>query len=126
MKSIKPVIGIILVFTLGAGSGSVATYLFTRTHFEKNHGAPHSKEEMLFRRLTARLDLDSQQQQRVRAVIHETHEKIHQVRQRMHPEIEALVTEGQQRIRTFLRPEQQRIFEEIIAERKAHNHHDRR
>lgn len=125
MKSIKPIIGLILVFILGAGSGSLATYLFSRTHIENDHGsAHHSKEEMLIRRLTDRLSLDSRQQQQVKAIIHETNGKIHQVRQRTRPEIEALVTESQQRIRTFLRPEQQQQFEKIIAERKAHRHGD--
>jgi hypothetical protein len=130
MKSFKPMVGLILVFILGAGSGSAATYLFLQAHFETAHGAsPHSREEMLLRRLTERLSLDSQQQQQVKAIIHDTHEKIHLVRQRTRPEIEFLKTEGQQRISMILRPDQRQIFERIVAERMerghGHGHGDR-
>lgn len=127
MKSIKPVVGLILVFILGAGSGSVATYVFSGAHCEKAHGSPpHSREEALLRRLTERLSLDSQQRQQVKTIIHETHDKIHRVRQRIRPEIETLVSESQQRISAVLRPEQRLIFETLNAERKAHGHGNRR
>jgi stage III sporulation protein SpoIIIAA len=123
MKSIKPVVGLVLVFILGAGSGSVATYLFSQAHLETARCAPpHSREEMLLRRLAERLSLDSEQQQQVKTTIHDTHQRIQLVRQRTRPEIETLVTEGQQRIRTFLRPDQKRIFEEIVAERRERGH----
>ncbi|NVN91484.1 MAG: hypothetical protein HXX11_12910 [Desulfuromonadales bacterium] len=127
MKSFKPVIGVILVFMLGAASGSLATYMVFRSQCETSSGgSPHSRESMLLKRLTGQLELDSQQQERVMGIIHETHGKIRQIRQKMHPEIEVVLKESQQRISALLRPDQQVKFMKIIEERKARRHLDDR
>ncbi len=123
MKSIKPIVGLILVFILGAASGSLVTYMVSQSHLESIiSGDPRAREDMLLKRLTRQLDLDSQQREQVTIVIHETHEDMRQIRQRTHPQIEALLTDSQLRISSLLRPEQQEKFRKIIAERKAHRH----
>ncbi len=127
MKSIKPVAGVILVFLFGALSGSVTTYMISESHFE---GAPgshhHSREARLLKRLSDRLDLDRQQQERIGAIIHETHGRIAQIRQKVRPEIEAVLSESQQRIAALLRPDQREKFGKIIEEHRAHRHMERR
>ena len=123
MKSIKPIVGLILVFILGATSGSLVTYMVSQSRLESIiSGDPRAREDMLLKRLTRQLDLDSQQREQVTIVIHETHEDMRQIRQRTHPQIEALLTDSQLRISSLLRPEQQEKFRKIIAERKAHRH----
>ncbi len=123
MKSIKPVVGLILVFILGATSGSFVTYMVSQSRLESIiSGGPRAREDMLLKRLTRQLDLDSQQREQVTTVIHETHEDMRQIRQRTHPQIEALLTDSQLRISSLLRPEQQEKFRKIIAERKAHRY----
>ncbi|WP_041532324.1 hypothetical protein [Pelobacter propionicus] len=127
MKSTKPVLGLILVFILGAGSGSLTTYLLSRTHFETSLRAPrHNKEEMLVKRLSTELSLDNQQQAQVKVIIHETHEKIRLVRRSVRPAIEAQLTESQQRIGKLLRPDQQQAFDKILAERETRRHRNQR
>ena len=121
MKSIKPVIGLILVFILGAVSGSLVTYMVSQSHPEGVLAAgPHAREERLISRLGKQLDLDSQQLEQAKTIIHETHEDMRQIRQKIHPQIEALLTDSQLRISSLLRPEQQEKFKKIIAERKVH------
>ena len=121
MKSIKPVVGLILVFILGATSGSLVTYMVFQARIETIlAGGPHAREDVLITRLTRQLDLDSQQREQVKAVIHETHEDMRQIRQKTHPQIEALLTDSQLRISALLRPEQQEKFKKIVAEHKAH------
>jgi hypothetical protein len=121
MKSVKPIVGVILVFMFGAASGSLTTYMVSRSNCEIFAGAPrNSREEMLIKRLTRQLDLDTQQQERVETIIHETHGKIRQIHQHAHPAIEALLTDSQKRISALLRPDQQQHFQKIIEERKAH------
>jgi len=127
MKSIKPVVGIILVFLLGAASGALVTYLVSQTRIESIlSGGPHAREEVLLKRLTRQLDLDRQQREQVKAIIHETHEDMRQIRQKWHPQMEALLTDSQLRISALLRPEQQEKFKKIVAERKLRRQGDHR
>jgi Spy/CpxP family protein refolding chaperone len=121
MKSIKPVVGLILVFILGAASGSLVTYMVLQTRMETVlAGGPRAREDVLITRLSRQLDLDSRQREQVKAIIHETHEDMRQIRQKTKPEIEALLTDSQLRISALLRPEQQEKFKKIVAERKSH------
>ena len=123
MKSIKPIIGLILVFILGATSGSLVTYMVMQSRLESIvAGGPHAREDVLITRLSKELDLDSQQREQVGAIIHETHEDMRQIRQKSRPQIEALLADSQLRISALLRPEQQDKFKKIIAERKARRH----
>jgi hypothetical protein len=118
--SIKPVFGLILVFVLGVASGSLTTYVVARAHFETfSGGGPHMKEEVLLKRLTRRLDLNGQQQERIKSIIHETRGEILQIRQKARPEIEALLTDSQLRISALLSPHQQEIFKKMVEEHKA-------
>jgi stage III sporulation protein SpoIIIAA len=121
MKSIKPVVGLILVFILGASCGSLVTYMVVQARVETLlAGGPRAREDVLIARLTRQLDLDIQQREQVKAIIHETHEEISQIRQKTRPQIESLLTDSQLRISSFLRPEQQEKFKIIIAEHKSH------
>lgn len=126
MKSFKPIIGVILVFLLGAASGALATYMVFQARCETPSGAgPHSRENMLLNRLSGQLELDKKQQDQVRNIISETHGRIRQVRQKARPEIEGIVKESQQRISALLRPDQQEKFRKIIEERKARRQHEK-
>lgn len=127
MKSFKAIAGVILIFLLGAASGSVTTYLFTRSQRScPPADTPRWREEHLVARLTEQLQLDSTQQERVRAIVLETHSRIKQVRSKARPEVETALAEGQRRINALLRPDQQEKFRKIIAEREhhRHRHHD--
>jgi len=127
MKSIKPVVGLLLVFALGAASGSLVTYMVGQSRIETILvGGPRAREDVLISRLTRQLDLDSQQREQVTAIIHETHEEMRQIRQKTRPQIEALLTDSQLRISSLLRPEQQEKFKKIVAERKEHRQNHNR
>jgi len=124
-KSIKPILGLILVFALGAASGSLTTYMVGDGHFDHfSSGGPHRKEDMLLKRLTRQLDLDSRQQEQIKSIIRETHGKIHQIRQKVQPEIEIQLKDSQARISALLSPQQQEIFKKMIEERKARRERD--
>lgn len=120
MKNPKAIFGILLIFILGAVSGALVTHTISHSRFESfvkgGHGA---HEEKFVQRLTSKLDLDSRQQEQVRAIVKETHSEITLVRKESRPRIESLLEKGQVRINTVLRPDQQEKFRTIIAERKA-------
>jgi len=121
MKNPKALLGILFVFILGAASGALVTHSIHHARFESFvKGGPAAREELFVKRLTSKLDLDSRQQEQVRAIVHETHSGISQVRNQIRPRIESLLEQGQGRINNILRPDQQEKFRTIIAERKAH------
>jgi len=119
MKNFKAIAGILLVFLLGAAGGALVTHMIHEARFERFISGGHrTREDVIVERLTRKLDLDGRQQEQVRAIMHETHDGIRQVRSRIHPQIEALLTAGQDRIKAVLRPDQREKFDKIIAERK--------
>ena len=121
MKNIKAIIGIVLVFALGAASGAIVTHMIHRAKLESFiKGGPEIREEVLVSRLTRKLDLDGQQQAQVRAIIHENHLAMRQVRNLYHPQIQAILEQGQARINQLLRPDQQEKLRHIVEERKRH------
>ncbi len=120
-KNAKAIAGILLVFLLGAVSGSLVTHAVYRACREKSasDGPPGAREEQIVKRLSGELSLDSGQQEQVRGIIHETHTAIREMRGQMRPRIEAVLEQGQTRISAVLRPEQREKFAKITAERKA-------
>ncbi|NJD92361.1 MAG: hypothetical protein FIA91_12780 [Geobacter sp.] len=121
MKNYKAVIGILLVFMLGAASGAIVTRMIHQSQQEAFlHGGPAAKEEVIVNRLSRKLDLDPQQQEQVKSIVHENHAAMQEVRRKSHPQIEAILEQGQQRIIAILRPDQQEKFQKILAERKEH------
>ena len=122
MKNIKAIIGIMLVFLLGAASGAIVTHMIHRARFESFiKGGPEVREDVLVSRLTRKLDLDAQQQAKVRTIIHENHLAMRQVRNMYRPQIQAILEQGQARINQLLRPDQQEKFRQIVEERKRHH-----
>ena len=125
MKNTRAIAGILFIFILGAVSGAFVTHMIHRAHLESFvSGGPQAREELLVKRLIKKLDLDSRQQEQVKAIVHESHTGIRQVRKQSRPQIEALLEQGQARINAILRPEQQEKFYEIIRERKSHRQPD--
>jgi Spy/CpxP family protein refolding chaperone len=121
MKNFKAIVGIALVFALGAASGAVATHIFHRARMESFiKGGPESREEVIVSRLTRKLDLDDRQRVQVREIVHENHRAMRQVRSQYHPQIQAILDQGQLRISALLRPDQQEKFRQLIEERKRH------
>ena len=121
MKNFKAIAGILLVFLLGAAGGALVTHMIHEARFEHFISGGHRlREDVIVERLTKKLDLDGRQQEQVRAIMHETHDGIRQARSRIRPQIEALLTAGQDRIKAVLLSDQREKFDRIIAERKLH------
>ena len=119
-KNARAILGILLIFLLGAASGALLTHMIHRSHLENFiSGGPAAREEFIVKRLSRSLDLDSRQQDQIRGIIHETHGVIREIRRQMRPRIEAELEQSQGRISAVLRPEQREKFLKILAERKA-------
>jgi len=125
MNRNKSFLAILLVFLLGATSGALVTHMIDQNRFESfAKGGRPPREEVLVKRLTDKLGLDSQQQEKVKVIVHETQLSMQQIRRQSRPQIESVLTESQQRISVLLTPDQRDKFNKIIAERKARHHGD--
>ena len=123
MKNTKSLLAVLLVFILGVTSGALVTHVIHQARFESfTSGGRPPREDMLVKRLTDKLDLNSQQQDKVRAIVHDTQLAMQQIRRQTRPQIEGVLTEGQQRISVLLRQEQRDKFEKMIAEHKTKRH----
>ncbi|HTG82037.1 MAG TPA: hypothetical protein VL949_08860 [Geobacteraceae bacterium] len=119
MKSIRPAMGIVMVFILGILCGTLATHLYYKYRIESIiSGRVPTREEAIVSRLDRRLHLDGRQLEQVRAIIHETRKEIMAIREQLRPQTEAAIEKAQARVRTILTPEQQKEYAKMIAERK--------
>lgn len=120
MKNIKAISGVLLIFVLGVASGVLGTHIFYKSRIEAlTCGESKGREDHILRRLGRDLNLDDQQLDRVKTILHETRAEMKVVRKQYRPQIEAVLEKGHDRIRKILRQDQQEIFEKIIAERRA-------
>lgn len=126
MKNYKAIVGVLLVFALGAICGGAVTHVMDRSRTEAfMKGGPAAREEFLVKRLASQLDLDSRQIELIRPIVHETHGSILRIRQQSRPQVEGVLEESQRKISMILRPDQREKFVKIIAERKGrHPHRD--
>lgn len=125
MKNIKAVLGVLLIFILGAASGIVATRMIYHSRLDAAMGGGQkAHEEMVVKRLTRKLDLNDQQREQVRSIVHETQGEIKLVRKQSQPQIETILAKSQAKINRLLTPEQQEKFARVIAERKARRAND--
>jgi hypothetical protein len=118
-KSSKAIFGVVLVFVLGILCGVLVTHLVYNYRFESIlSGRAQPREEVIVNRLDRKLDLDKQQKEQVRTIIHETHEEIKALRNRLRPQTEAVIEKSHAKISMLLTPEQRKKYEQMIAEHK--------
>jgi hypothetical protein len=120
MRQLKPMVGILIVFSLGALTGALTTRFYTK--FES--GRPHhrrSQEErvdFIMKRLTDDLDLSATQQKEIRPIVASTEEKIQSIKAEYAPGIRALHDASIEEIKTRLTPGQRAELDRMHAEWK--------
>lgn len=123
MKNIRPIYCILVVFALGTICGVLGTHLFYKCRMDSIISARGAnREERLMEMLDRKLDLNATQEVQVRAILRETQEEVRQVRRQFRPQMEAAIGKGQVKISALLTPEQQKKYEQMIAERKEKSH----
>ncbi len=119
MKKWRAIVGVILVFLLGAAAGALVA--FSVCHHRTESGfreEPRRMREFIVGRLGHELGLDTAQTEQLRAIVRETHMEIRNVRRQFRPQIEEILARSQDRVRAILRPDQREKYERIIAEQK--------
>jgi hypothetical protein len=117
MKAWKFRLGIVGVFALGVVVGAVGTGL---TIHNRADGFGYSKPEQAITRILSRLkrelNLSDEQEKEVAPIVREAFAKMRMLRNRLTPEVEALIAESAQRIKPHLNAEQQRLLDIHNAE----------
>ncbi|MDD5167907.1 MAG: hypothetical protein PHN75_03740 [Syntrophales bacterium] len=116
MKNAKIIMGILVIFALGAVVGSLSARMFYESRIEALvSGDSQVREEALINQLSKRLDLDGRQREQMRLIIHNTRQEIHR---QIHPLIMAEKEKSKAEVRKILKPEQIVKYEKMIAETK--------
>ncbi|HAM50214.1 MAG TPA: hypothetical protein DCP92_05795 [Nitrospiraceae bacterium] len=119
MKKWQAIVGVILVFLLGAVAGALVTHSIYQNTMEKSfREEPRSMREFIVQRMNHELQLDPAQLEQLRSIIKETHAEIRTVRKQISPQIEEILARSEDKVRVILRPDQLEKFDKIVARRK--------
>jgi uncharacterized membrane protein len=119
MKRWKSILGVLLVFLLGALAGAAVVHRYDRQSVEAVlSGKGEATAELIVRRLSRSLDLDPAQRDQVRAIVTETRREIAEIRKPVQARIDAALESSRGRVRALLRPDQQEKFDRIQSERR--------
>ena len=120
MKKWKAIIGVILVFALGAVAGALVTHRVCQHRMESLvGGGSKAMREFIFNRMDRELKLDDSQRAQLKAIFQETHEQIKAVHGRIQPQVDEILSRADDRVRAILRPDQRERYEKFVQERKA-------
>jgi Spy/CpxP family protein refolding chaperone len=119
MKRWKSIVGVLLVFLLGALAGAAVAHRVGRQSVEAVlSGRGGATVDLIVKRLSRSLDLDPAQRDQVRAIVTETRRDIDEIRKPIRSQVEAAIERSRVRVRAILRPDQQEKFDRIQAERR--------
>ncbi len=122
---------IALVFLAGAAFGFASNRFYTLKIAQATNGrlSPEEYRARLLQELTSKLNLNSDQQTQVEAIMDEIGERFHAVRDAMEPEFQAIRGERAARVMEVLDEDQSIEYERILEERRkrheANAHHHR-
>jgi uncharacterized membrane protein len=118
MSKLKLVVGVILIFIVGALAGSVGTGIYLRQRMEKFTVGWHRRPPetaFLMKRLSKKLDLTDAQRVEIEKIVEEYQEKIFAVRRTFLPEIREITDQSLALIREKLNNEQQQKLDKLHA-----------
>jgi hypothetical protein len=119
MKRWKSILGVLLVFILGALAGAAVEHRISHQRIESVlSGKGGATVDLIVRRLTRSLDLDPAQRDQVRAIVTETRRDIVEIRKPVQAQVETAIERSRARVREILRSDQQETFDRIQAERR--------
>ena len=127
MNKWKAIIGIILVFVLGALSGAIVAYGVYRHKTDALiYGGHEARRAAIVERMSCRLKLDRDQRAKLVAIMNDTHREMLEARRPIQPKIDEILARTETKVREILRPDQMDEFNRFTAEKKARIERDRR
>ena len=125
MKKWRLVIGVALVFILGALAGSAGTQLYQRQWSDRFWKDPAERRAAFLQRLTRKLQLTEAQQKEFKVMIEEVDRKLQALRRENRAEIKRIIDESFAQMKGKLDPEQQKKLEEFRARHEERRRRER-
>lgn len=117
MKRLRAWFGVLLIFLFGAVCGSVLTIgVIQKKAKLLLRGGSAKVEDPIVSKLRRELKLDAAQQAAVRKIVADARAQIEVVKRRVQPETRAILTEGENKVRAILRPDQGARFDKLLGE----------
>jgi Spy/CpxP family protein refolding chaperone len=107
---------VFVLFVLGVALGSVGTYLVTMRVQAARPQATLAHNPGHMAMFTRDLNLNSDQQNQIQAIMNDTRSRYASLHQKLDPEYEQVRQEGRERIRQVLTPEQRPKFEDLLRQ----------
>lgn len=116
MKTLKRILGVLVIFLLGVFIGAaLANAGLTKKLRRAVMGGPEAVMEVVVSRLDQELKLDDEQRRKVQSIMDDARIKLRQSRARVQPEVEQTLVEAETRTREILYQNQVKKFDELIA-----------
>ncbi len=122
MKTIKVIGVLVLIFVAGFSGGVVATRMMVRQmvmdarlHPELAHSVVVTNIE---RNLGRTLRLNPEQHKQVHEILKDSRDRTRPIREQFQPQLDAIIIETRSNISAKLTPEQQKGFEEFLAQNR--------
>jgi hypothetical protein len=108
--------GILIIFLLGAATGSLVTNIYFKKEFRSwKKGKIFGKRGFLIDELSQKLDLTATQKQEIEKIMEESFEKIFQLKRKHRPEIKEIFKKRNALIKEKLNDEQKEKFDELVV-----------
>jgi hypothetical protein len=119
MKTLKRILGVLLIFFFGVFIGAAITSAgITKKLRDVLIGGPEAVMDVVVNRLNHELKLDDEQKRKLQAIMDDAHIQLRQSRAKVQPEVEATLLEAEQKTRAILYPQQVKKFDEIVSRGK--------
>ena len=116
MKTLKRILGVLLIFAFGVFIGSAATSAgITKKLRNTVLGGPEAVMEVIVQRLDRELKLDAEQKRKLQGIMDDAHIQLRQSREKIKPEVEQTLLDAESRTRAILYPKQIKKFDELVG-----------
>jgi hypothetical protein len=114
-----------LVFACGGVLGWFGHSLYFVTTVKSGNPRPEDVRKNAMTELQTRLKLSQDQVSKINSIMDETRAKFHEVRERYHPEMDAIQKNQRDAVRAILSPEQLTEYEKLLKERDERQKQDK-
>lgn len=115
MRTFVRILGVLLIFVFGVIIGAAGkNAAIAKKAKEVMMGGPESVMEVVVKRLDSDLKLDAEQRRKLQTIVDDAHIKLRQSRARVQPEIDAALSEAEERVRAMLYPNQVEKFDKLV------------
>ncbi len=111
-------LSVLAVFLIGFICGAAALHLYRLREENRIFRSRDVLAEVLIYKLDQQLELSSEQENQIRAIVLEARGQVLEISRDIVPRIFDIFDRSQSKIRTTLTSQQQKTFDEIVAERR--------